>query len=295
MKQSIPMQYKLGIIILGILILTYSMPYIVEKVIEHREEQEKKYRKRMGLDVEGFLDFNKIGDDIKSGADDIIKPLMGPITSILSTITEFVPNIFEGILQILMYFFQIITGLPLLITGIGTHFLCGGLEFKDGFINGIQVLGILLKCGLNSFVKFFNGQCTIFYIIDIIYGTLYKICIELPIVLLKNIVGLDLQFIVDLIHDLVIVPVDTLIFGLSGYHITKWPDSIVSNCYKCKGTLNGQDLELQYYQWGKMFNCTNAEVMHGVYKMMYSLFPIDRHWMTWVKGRHLDGADDRVS
>ena len=278
MKQPIPMQYKLGILILGIIFLTYSMPYIVEKVMEHREEQEKKYRKKMGLDdpvIEGF------------GIDDLI----GPIKSI----GEMVPMIFKGILQILMYFLQIVTGLPLLLTGIGMHFLCGGLEFKDGFINGLQVLGVLLKCSLNSFVKFFNGQCTIFYIIDIIYGTLYKICIELPIVLVKNVIGLDLQFIVDLVHDLVVIPLDTLIFGLSGYHITKWPDSIVSNCYKCKGTLNGQNLELQYYQWGKMFNCTNSEIMHGMYKMIYSVFPIDRHWMTWAKGRHLDGADDRVS
>jgi len=277
MKQPIPMQYKLGILILGIIFLTYSMPYIVEKVMEHREEQEKKYRKKMGLDdpvIEGF------------GIDDLI----GPIKSI----GQMVPMIFKGILQILMYFLKIVTGLPLLLTGMGMHFLCGGLEFKDGLINGLQVLGVLLKCSLNSFVKFFNGQCTIFYIIDIIYGTLYKICIELPIVLVKNVIGLDLQFIVDLIHDLVVIPLDTLIFGLSGYHITKWPDSIVSNCYKCKGSLNGQELELQYYQWGKMFNCTNSEIMHGAYKMIYSLFPIDRHWMTWAKGRHLDGADDAV-
>lgn len=277
MKQPISMQYKIGILILGIIVLTYSMPYIVEKVMEHREEQEKKYRKKMGLEdpvMEGF------------GIDD----LMGPIKSI----GQMVPMIFKGILQILMYFLKIVTGLPLLLTGMGMHFLCGGLEFKDGLINGLQVLGVLLKCSLNSFVKFFNGQCTIFYIIDIIYGTLYKICVELPIVLMKNVIGLDLQFIVDLIHDLVVIPLDTLIFGLSGYHITKWPDSIVSNCYKCKGSINGQEMELQYYQWGKMFNCTNSELMHGAYKMIYSLFPIDRHWMTWAKGRHLDGADDEV-
>jgi hypothetical protein len=359
MKQSISIEYKIFILILAILLLTFSMPYIVEKVMEHRDEQQQNYKKRKGLDepiIEGFLGIdggggggmpdpfepfkkpiaditdkvdsitkgvsdipnklNSLGDEIKSNVNSVTDDLTSKmnsvsddITSNVNSVTEDltselssvggdllsqVTSIFQGILQILMYFFQIITGLPLLITGIGTHFLCGGLEFKDGFINGIQVLGILLKCGLNSFVKFFNGQCTIFYIIDIIYGTLYKICIELPIVLLKNIIGLNLQFIVDLIHDLVIVPVDTLIFGLSGYHITKWSDSIVSKCYKCKGTLNGQDLELQYYQWGKMFNCTNAEIMHGVYKMMYSLFPIDRHWMTWVKGRHLDGADDEV-
>lgn len=278
MKHSIPVQYKIGLLILGILILTYSIPYMVEKVMEHREEQTKKYRKRMGLDdsvIEGF------------GIDDVI----GPIKSIAGM----VPVIFKGILQILMYFLQIVTGLPLLLTGIGMHFLCGGLEFKDGIVNGMQVLGVLLKCGLHSFVNFFNGQCTIYYIIDVIFGTLYKICIELPIVLLKNILGLDLQFIIDLIHDIVIIPVDTLIFGLSGIHITRWPDSVVSNCYKCKGTINGQELELQYYQWGKMFNCTNSEIMHGLYKMIYSAFPIDRHWSTWAKGRHLDGADDRVS
>lgn len=287
MKHSIPMQYKIGILILGILILTYSMPYMVEKVMEHREEQTKKYRKRMGLDdpiIEGMF-----------SADDILGPIMGPVKSIFAIVTDMVPTIFNGILQILMYFLQIVTGLPLLLTGIGLHFLCGGLEFKDGFVNGMQVLGVLLKCGLHSFVNFFNGQCTIYYIIDVIFGTLYKICIELPIVLLKNILGLDLQFIVDLIHDIVIIPLDTLIFGLSGIHITKWPDSVVSNCYKCKGTVNGKELELQYYQWGKMFNCTNSEIMHGLYKMIYSVFPIDRHWSTWAKGDHLDGADDKTS
>jgi hypothetical protein len=286
MKQPIPMQYKLGILILGIIFLTYSMPYIVEKVMEHRKEQEQKYRKRMGLDdpiIEGML-----------GADDILGPIMGPINTIVSIVTEMVPTIFNGILKILMYFLQIVTGLPLLLTGMGLHFLCGGLEFKDGITNGIQVLKVLMNCGLRSFVNFFNGQCTIYYIIDVIFGTLYKICVELPIVLLKNIIGLDLQFIIDLIHDLVVIPVDTLIFGLSGYHITKWPDSVVSKCYKCKGNINGEELELQYYQWGKMFNCTNSEIMHGMYKMMYSVFPIDRHWMTWSKGRHLDGADDEI-
>jgi hypothetical protein len=281
MKHSIPVQYKIGLLILGIVILTYSMPYMVENVMEHRKEQEQKYRKRMGLDdpvIEGF------------GIDDIA----GPINSIVNIVKQMVPTIFNGILQILMYFLQIVTGLPLLLTGIGMHFLCGGLEFKDGIINGMQVLGVLLKCGLHSFVNFFNGQCTIYYIIDVIFGTLYKICIELPIVLLKKILGLDLQFIVDLIHDIVIIPVDTLIFGLSGIHITRWPDSVVTNCYKCSGKINGQELTLQYYQWGKMFNCTNSEIMHGMYKMIYSVLPIDRHWATWAKGRHLDGADDAV-
>jgi len=284
MKQPISMQYKIGILILGILILTYSMPYIVEKVMEHRKEQEQKYRKRMGLDdpsKEGFL-----------SADDILGPIMGPIKSIVSIVTELVPTIFNGILQLLMYFLQIVTGLPLLLTGMGLHFLCGGMEFADGFVNGIQVLGVLLKCGLHSFVNFFNGQCTIYYILDIIFGTIYKLCIELPIVLLKNLLGLDLQFIVDLIHDLVVIPLDTLVSGLLGFHITKWPDSIVNKCYKCSGKINGQDLTLQYYQWGKMFNCTNAEIMHGMYKMIYSVFPIDKHWTTWAKGKHLDGADD---
>jgi hypothetical protein len=83
-----------------------------------------------------------------------------------------------------------------------------------------------------------------------------------------------------------------LVSGLLGFHITKWPDSIVNKCYKCSGKINGQDLTLQYYQWGKMFNCTNAEIMHGMYKMIYSVFPIDKHWTTWAKGKHLDGADD---
>jgi hypothetical protein len=296
MKHSIPFQYKIFILIFGIIFLTYITPYLVEKVMEHRKEQEQKYRKRMGLDepiVEGLL-----------SAGDILKPIMGPINTIIGTVksigelvTQMVPVIFKGILQMLLNLIQLITGLPLLLTGMGQHFLCGGMEFKDGFTNGIQVFAVLLKCSLISFVNFFNGQCTIYYIIDIIFGTIYKIAVELPIVILKNVLGLDLQFIVDLIHDLVVIPVDTLIFGLSGYHITKWPDSVVSNCYKCKGKINGTELELQYYQWGSMFNCTSQEIMNGVYKMIYSVTPLgflDNHWMTWAKGRHLDGWDDRT-
>lgn len=296
MKHSIPFNYKIVIVIFGIIFLTYSMPYLVEKVQQHREEQEKKYRKRMGLDepiIEGLL-----------GADDILGPLMGPVNSIIGTVTsiaelvtKMVPVIFKGILHMLLSLAQLITGLPLLLTGMGQHFLCGGMEFKDGFTNGLQVFAVLSKCFLTSFVNFFNGQCTVYYIIDIIFGTIYKIAVELPIVILKNVLGLDLQFIIDLIHDLVVIPLDTLIFGLSGYHITKWPDSVVSKCYKCKGKINGIELELQYYQWGSMFNCVSEEIMNGMYKMIYSVTPLgflDNHWMTWAKGRHLDGGDDKT-
>jgi hypothetical protein len=203
-----------------------------------------------------------------------------------------VPTIFNGVLKLLMYMFQIVTGLPLLLMGISMHYLCGMTEFADGWFHGIQLTWTLTICSMSAFIKFFSGQCTIYYILDIIFGTLYKLIIELPIVLMKAVLGIDLQFIADIIHDVIIIPLDTLVFGLSGFHITKWPDSVVSKCYKCKGQMDGQILELTYYQWIQMYQCSTSEIIHGAYKMMYSLFPIDKHWGTWAKGRHLDGGDD---
>lgn len=263
--------YKIAFLILGIIFITWNIPFIVEKVMQHREEQAEKFLKKYGPEEPLIENF-----DIKD------------IGNLLETI-------FTGIVKILFLMLQVAMGIPFLLTGIGLHVLCAGQEFADGLTNGLKVLGVLLKCSSQAITNFFNGQCTIYYIIDVIFGTMYKIFIELPIVLLRAILGLDLQFVVDLVHDLVIVPIDGLFHGISGYHIIKWPDSVILKCYKCTGSINGVTLDQTYADWGRMFNCTNSEIFHALYKIFYSIFPVDRHWPTWAKGQHLQGDDDATS
>ena len=267
MKHNIDMKYKILFAVLGFIFITWSMPFIVNAVMTHREEQRRIYYEKMGL-KEGF----KIND---------LGKLLG--------------TIFTGILKLLLYFIKISIGLPLLLTGIALHFLCARLEFIDGFVNGLQVLVVLMKCSFDSIKKIFNGKCTLYYIVDVIFGTIYKIVVELPIALFKALLGLDLQFIVDLVDEVIILPIDSLVFAFMGFHITKWPDSVVNNCYKCTGSINQyKDKTLLYSQWAKLLNCTNAEIFEAVYKMIYSMFPIDGHWSTWSKGNHLDGGDNAV-
>jgi hypothetical protein len=261
--------YKIAIIFVIFVVLLWAIPLFTEKVMQHREEQTNKFMKKYGSPlIENF----DIGDSLKSA----FKPLTEGIDSII----EKIKFVFEAI--------------PRLFQGINSHVDCAGKELNDGYSNGLAVLGILLHCTGQAIVNFFNGKCTIYYILDIIFGTMYKVFIELPIVLLKAILGLDLQFIVDIVFDVAILPVDGLIYGISGYHITQWPDSVVKLCYNCTGTIGGKEITQTYNDWGKMFNCTNAEIEHGTKKIFYSIFPVDGHWATWAQGNHLDGADDAV-
>lgn len=260
-----PAHLKFIFIIILLAILTWITPFIVEKVMLHREEQMRKREKT----VENFS-----ADDFGNVFKDAFKPVTEGITKVIDDITF------------------VFTAVPKLLQGIENHVNCAGQELNDGYTSGLAVLGVLFKCTGQAITNFFNGNCTIYYVLDIIFGTIYKIFVELPIVLLKAVLGLDLQFIVDLIFDIAIEPVDGLIYGLSGYHITRWPDSVVNLCYKCTGKIKGVEITQGYYDWGSMFNCTNAEIEHASKKMFYSIFPVDRHWGTWARGKHLDGWDD---
>jgi hypothetical protein len=258
--EKLAVQYKIAIVFVILVILLWAVPFFTEKVMEHREEQANKFMKKYGSPlIENF------GETMGGGIDSII---------------EKITFVFEAI--------------PRLFQGINSHVSCAGKELNDGYSNGLAVLGILLHCTGQAIVNFFNGKCTIYYILDIIFGTLYKVFIEFPIVLIKAILGVDLQFIVDIIFEVVISPIDGLIYGLSGYHITKWPDSVVNLCYKCSGTIGGKEISQTYNDWGKMLNCTNAEIAHASKKIFYSIFPVDGHWNTWAHGNHLDGADDAI-
>lgn len=284
-----PIHYKIVFIFALLVILTWSIPFIVDKLMLYIEEKSRKNMKKtppiienFGLDSVGDMgkDMGKIIQDIPNIIKDITSAGgIGKIVKDIIFIFTSLPNLMRN-------------AVPNLMKGINSHVTCAGKELNDGYSNGLSVLGVLLKCTGQSITNFFNGQCTIYYIIDIIFGTIYKIFVELPIFLFKLIFGFDLQFIVDLIFDIVIAPIDGIIYGLSGYHVTRWSDSVINKCYKCTGTINGIELTQSFEDWGKMFKCTNAEIDHASRKIFYSIFPVDNHWSTWFFGKHLDGWDD---
>ena len=252
-----PLHYKVIFVFIFLVILTWSLPFIVKSVMDSRDRQYNRFNQKEGKIIEGM--------DALGGIKQIIEDI--------EFVFKAIPNLFKG---------------------IGNHVKCAEKELDDGYTSGLAVLGVLLNCSGQSITNFFNGKCTIYYILDIIFGTIYLIFIEFPLALLNAIIGLDLWFIIDLIYDIAMLPIDGLIYGISGYHIIKWPDSVIDRCYKCTGQIGGKTITQEYSKWAKMFNCTNAEINHASKKIFYSIFPVDGHWNTWARGNHLDGADDAI-
>jgi hypothetical protein len=296
MKGKFSILHKIGIIIIGIIFITYFVPYIVEKIFEHRKERrqinkrdiESKYELIVqenfveGLSLDDFKNafdpkkngvnagFNKIGDGMKKGFDEA-------------------GNFFKKI-------GAVFKGIPNLSEGINNHVRCGSVMSNDGFDNGVKLLGILTKCAFGKTRQFLDGSCTRFYLADMIWGIIYGLFIELPLVILRAIFGLDLQFIIDLIHGVVIVPLDGIIFSISGYNITKWSDSVISECYRCKGKLSSNGVEFEtektFDEWAEMFKCTDHLIRKGFYKIFTAIIPSQK-WGAWFMGEHKAGEDDR--
>jgi hypothetical protein len=295
MKVKFSILHKIGIVIVGIIFITYFVPYIIEKLVEYRQEKEEKDKKYIeskyestvqenfveGLSLDDFnnaLDpkkngiadgFNKVGDDLKKGFDEAA-------------------NMFKKI-------DRVFKGIPDLIEGIKNHVQCGSVMTNDGFDNGVKLLGILTKCAFGKTRQFLDGSCTRFYLADMIWGLIYGVFIELPLVILRAIFGVDFQFIIDLIHGVIIVPIDGIIFAMSGYHITKWSDAVISECYRCKGKLSSRGVEFEdektFDEWAEMFKCTDGLIRKGFYKIFTAIIPSQK-WGAWFNGDNKGGDDD---
>jgi hypothetical protein len=181
-----------------------------------------------------------------------------------------------------------------LVTGIFNHVICGTKSFGSGFVNSAQITATLLKCSGEKITSLADGSCTRYYIVDLIFGLTYGVFIELPIILIFAITNIDLQFLVKLLYDITILPLDALIFALSGFHIVSWSDSVIKKCYRCKGTINGKNLEQTFGQWIEMYKCSFSQMVNGFIKVFTSLVP-SRKWTAWLKKQNLQGWDDNPS
>tara|TARA_B110000858_G_C17704397_1_gene427533 strand:- start:2 stop:949 length:948 start_codon:yes stop_codon:yes gene_type:complete len=182
------------------------------------------------------------------------------------------------------------------IDRISSHLNCAADEFGAGFVNQGKILDILAPCSWEKFINTLNGSCTRYYLVDIVWGIFYGIFIELPIVLIKAIFGIDLYIFVQIAYNLIVLPLDSLFFALSGYHLVKWSDDVINKCYRCKGTwklANGQEVTMYktFDEWAKMFKCGNDQMVDGVNKIFKTIFPSKLWHPMWSKddsGKYAD-------
>ena len=289
MKSNITESYsiiqKVGLSLLGIMVITLLVDYLVKQAIKLRQLREKE-----GFHVkmpDPIPDFDiPIEDAIINPIKDMFRPIMDAfnhIQDLFKPITDMIDKI--------DHFFK---GFPRLIEGINNHVNCGAEEVKEGVDNSLAIFSIILGCSWDKFSNFINGKCTIYYLVDMIFGIFYGIFIEFPLLIIFAITGFDMQFLVDLVITIAIAPFDLLIHTVSGFHITQWPDSVLSKCYRCKGTIQvdgkSQTSERLFNEWWVMLNCTTQQFISGIRKIFISIIPL--RWSMWFNGDHLDGGDN---
>jgi hypothetical protein len=264
--------HKILFAVLGILLITWFSKYIMDFL--------KPVKKEGLLGIPGTQkdSSDKMIDDIKE-------------------FPKTIENVFKKIIQ---PFVDFIDGVNHLFReGIPNHLACGKSMSDSGFNGGIQVLNIQFLCFWDKFVKFFNGDCTLYYWIDMWTKLLTIIFIRLPITIIKAITGVDLHFLVDLFKGVVLVPLNELCIVIFGFGFLEWSDTIKKRCYKCFGQIkdNGGNVIYEdwksFDQWALLYKCSNDLLLKGINKIFFSAFPSD-HWKTWYKGNHLDGADDAL-
>jgi len=261
-------------------------------------------------DVEGGVaDITGIISDVEGGvadaeeAADITLDTIGVAESAVAdtegaladatTIADFI----EGMVRYLLYLMAItaiwatvMEAMTKLRTGINNHIYCASKEFNAGFDDTFKVTGILFDCTWDKLIKFWNGDCTRYYITDMLFGIIYGIFIELPIVLIRAIFGINLQPIVDFIYEVIVVPLNELVYAVSGFYIIKWSDSIMHSCFRCKGTVNGTEYHKTWYEWASTYECSGDQMLQGIGHFFGTVIPSER-WSKWANGQNEFGGD----
>jgi ABC-type multidrug transport system fused ATPase/permease subunit len=290
---------KLGILILGIIFITFFVNFVIQKsdelYLKRSAEFQKNYKiqieKQRKLDKEKLDSFFTEDGDLQEGFFFGFGSLMGLATSFAETLMGIMTTLLNIFFMFAIYA-AVVAAMGELIIGIFNHVVCGGKQFGTGISNTAQITGMLIKCAGEKIVSFADGSCTRYYIVDMIFGLIYGVFVELPIILIYAITTLDLQFLVDLVYEMAILPVDTLVFMLSGYHIVAWSDSVINKCYRCEGTVNGIHINQTFGKWVDMYKCSLSEIKHGFLKVFTALIPSAK-WGEWIQGKHLDGWDDQ--
>jgi hypothetical protein len=201
---------------------------------------------------EGLSDIPDIGNLIKTGFNDAFKPIQDffkktfeePIHEIITVIKEAekffesipsrlddIKNGMDGIGEgIKMEFDNLGVALK---TGFGDIFTFVGLfKYMFSYVNEFfnTYIGSRINCGIEKISKF--RDCFMYYFFDLIGYTLYYVFIELPIWVIKLITGQDLQPGVDMVQRTILC-MDEFIYGMVGFHITKYSKSVFDECYIC--------------------------------------------------------------
>ena len=315
---------KNTIIVILILLATFIIPNFIAYKLHLKHIEEQRIREGMGFFGPDIMNmFPNLGGLIASIFNSIfavmkyVLGILNQVTTILSKIAGFargiiqmITNWFSGlgvIMQIAIAAFSIAT-LSILIdifikqisnwaTGVANHIECGAKEFYKGWKNTFKTLGIMFECSWDKFINFFNGNCTRYYITDLVIGLTYGVFIQLPLILINAIFGLNLQPIVDFLYKLIVLPLDAIFFAISGFHLVVWPDSVIHDCYRCKGTwtINGKNkvtLYKQMNEWASLFDCSTEQIIDGFLKIFTAIVP-NAKWGAWGDGDHLPGWDDR--
>ena len=254
-------------------------------------------------DVEGAVsDTTGVISDVEGGVADVeggIADAEGAVADVEGGLADSLglTNVMEGTLRYLLYLMAItaiwatvMEAATKLRTGINNHIYCASKEFNSGFDDSLKVTGILFDCGWEKFVSFWNGECTRYYITDVIFGLIYGIFIELPIVLIKAVFGIDLQPIVNFVYEAVVIPINELVFAISGFYITRWSNSVTQRCFTCKGTVNGVTYHKTMNDWANTYGCSGQQMRQGLDRFFGTVIPSER-WSKWANGENEQGGD----
>jgi hypothetical protein len=250
------------------------------------------------------LDFSDLFVSISTMASTIINTARGVgqfIMGLFKIAQNTLSQIFSALKWFgLAYFFtstiaMITFGFNNWIDGLSRHLDCAAAEFGTGWKNQGYIMGILAQCTWSKFETFLNGSCTRYYIVDMTFGLLYGIFVELPLILIRAILGIDLQALIDIFWNLFIVPLDSLFYALSGFHIIKWDDAVIKRCYRCKGKYtfaNGREVTLYktWAEWASLMNCSIEQIVSGFMRIFTTLVPSSK-WWAWKDGKNLRPPD----
>jgi hypothetical protein len=230
-------------------------------------------------------------DSVEDGIDDIVDFLEVYMETI-----ELIETMLGFLIILMLVAFIIFMVIELtgnLGTGIHNHVKCGAREFNYGGENFAFTVKVMWDCMWDKLILFFNGKCTVYYLIDIIFGIVYAIIVELPIVLIRAIFGINLQPIVNDIYTYAILPINDVIELITGFSIVQWDKEVIDKCFRCKGvykTSTGQNITLYktFNQWAQLNNCNLAQMRKGFVKIFQSILPSPK-WGAWMNGQELPG------
>jgi hypothetical protein len=137
-----------------------------------------------------------------------------------------------------------------------------------------------------------------FYVVDTIFGLIYFVGTAV-LSIVYSITGGDLKPFITMIWNITVLPLDSIIYALTGHNITKWSKSTYDRCYRCSAefNINGDPATRAMYRldltdWYRVLECSIDEMKEGIYKMVTAVIP-SRKWGSWSKGDHLPGNDDQ--